>query len=290
MGLLKLGNVSLDGTEVRANASKHKALSWGYAKRLEEQLRAEVSALLDQAAQADDVEPKLDIPEELKCRTDRLTVIEAGQADYEEKLKARREKEKRTGRKPGGRLPQAPHAGPRDTDKVSLTDEESRIMPTADGFQQSYNAQSGVDIESHLVVTADVVDRCNNKREVALTLEALGALPAALGKPEGLLADTGYFNRANVTHCETAGLTPHIVTGREAHNVPLTERCASTPPCPEDADSVTRMAHRLLTKEGRTLYAQRKSTVETVFGIIKEAMGFGASICVDLRRCVANGR
>ena len=85
---------------------------------------------------------------------------------------------------------------------------------------------------------------------------------------------TGYFSRANVAHCEVAGLTPHIATGREAHNVPLTERSASPPPCPEDADAVTRMAHRLQTPEGRALYARRKSTVETVFGIIKETMGF----------------
>ena len=289
MGLLKLGNVSLDGTKVRANASKHKALSWGYAKRLEEQLRAEVSALLEQAARADEAEPELDIPEELKRRTDRLEVIEAAQAeierraqerhaadlaDYEEKLEARREKEKQTGRKPGGRPPQAPQAGPKDKDQVNLTDAESRIMPTADGFEQAYNAQSGVDIESHLVVTADVVDRCNDKREVAPALQGLGALPAALGQPVGLLADTGYFSGANVAHCEAAGLTPHIATGREAHNVPLAERCASPRPCPEDADSVTRMAHRLQTPEGRALYARRKSTVETVFGIIKETMGF----------------
>ena len=97
---------------------------------------------------------------------------------------------------------------------------------------------------------------------------------AALGQPVGLLADTGYFSRANVAHCEAAGLTPHIATGCEAHNVPLTERCASPPPCPEDADSVARMAHRLQTPEVRALYARRKSTVETVFGIIKETMGF----------------
>ena len=100
-------------------------------------------------------------------------------------------------------------------------------MPTANGFEQAYNAQSGVDIESHLVVTADVVDRCNDKREVAPALKELGALPAALGKPVGLLADTGYFSRENVAHCEAAGMTPHIATGREAHNVPLAERTSA---------------------------------------------------------------
>ena len=142
MGLLKLGHVSLDGTKVRANASKHKALSLGYAKRLEEQLRGEVAALLERAAEAE-------------------------QAAYEEKLASRREQERTTGRKFGGRPPKAPEAGPGDKDQVNLTDGESRIMPSPDGFAQCYNAQSAADVESHLVVTADVSDECNDKRQVA---------------------------------------------------------------------------------------------------------------------------
>ena len=289
MGLLKPGKVSLDGTKVRANASKHKALSWGYAKRLEEQLRGEVAELLERAARADDAAPELDVPAELKRREDRLAVIEAAQAEiarrareghaaeqeaYEEQLAARREKEKAMGRKSRGRLPKAPEAGPREKDQVNLTDAESRVMPTTDGFQQAYNAQSGVDVESHLVVTVDVVDRCNDKREVKPALEGLGALPAALGKPVGLLADAGYFSRPNVKRCEAAGLTPYIAAGREAHNMPLAERFTPPTPCPDDADAVTRMVHRLRTPEGRALYARRKSTVETVFGVIKETMGF----------------
>jgi len=294
MGLLQLGNVSLDGTKVRANASKHKALSWGYAKRLEGQLRAEVSALLDRAEAADDAapgldRPGLDVPEELKRREERRAVIEAAQAEierrarerhaeeqeeYEEKLKARREKEKATGRKPRGRAPKAPEPGPREKDQVNLTDAESRVMPTADGFQQAYNAQSAVDVASHLVVAADVVDRCNDKREVEPALAALAALPAALGKPEALLADAGYFSGANVERCGAAELTPYIAAGREAHNLTLAERLAQPPPCPEGADAVANMAHRLKTPEGRALYAKRKATVETVFGVIKETMGF----------------
>ncbi len=250
MGLLRLGNVSLDGTKVRANASRRKALSWGYAKRLEEQLRAEVSALLDRAEAADDAAPGLDVPKELKRREERLAEIgrrarercAEEQEEYEEKLKARREKEKATGRKPRGRAPKAPEPGPREKDQVNLMDAESRAMPTADGFQQAYNAQSAVDVASYLVVAADVVDRCNDKREVE------PALAAALGKPEALLADAGYFSGANVERCGAAELTPHIAVGREAH--------------------------RLRTPEGRKLYAKRKATVETVFGVIKETMGF----------------
>ena len=289
MGLLKLGHVSLDGTKVRANASKHKALSWGYAKRLEEQLRGEVAALLERAAEADEAQPELDIPEELKRREDRLAVIEAAQAEierraherfaaeqaaYEEKLATRREQERATGRKLGGHPPKAPEAGPGDKDQVNLTDGESRIMPSPDGFAQCYNAQSAVDVESHLVVTADVSDECNDKRQVAPALAGLDGLPAALGKPAGLLADTGYFSRANVERCEAAGLTPYIAMGREGHNLPLAERHARPPPSPPDADAATRMAHRLKTPEGRAVYARRQSTVETVFGIVKEAMGF----------------
>ena len=147
-------------------------------------------------------------------------------------------------------------------------------MPSPDGFAQCYNAQSAVDVESHLVVTADVSDECNDKRQVAPALAGLDGLPAVLGKPVGLLADTGYFSRANVERCEAAGLTPYIAMGREGHNLPLAERHARPPPCPPDADAATRMAHRLKTPEGRALYARRKSTVETVFGIVKEAMGF----------------
>ena len=290
MDLLQLGTVSLDGTKVRANASKHKALSWAYAGRLEKQLQEEVASLLARASTADEAEPEeFDIPQELQHRRQRLERIAAAkaaieqraeeryaieQAAYEEKQASRREKAKQTGRKPGGLPPKAPQAGPREKDQVNLTDPESRIMLTTDGYQQTYNAQSSVDVDSHLVVTAEVVNRCNDKGEVEPALRELQALPTALGQPDALLADAGYFSEDNVQHCVTAGLTPYIATGREGHNVPLAKRLASPPPCPPGADAVTCMKHRLQTKEGRTLYGQRKSTVETVFGIIKETMGF----------------
>ena len=219
---------------------------------LRQAMTCEVVALLERAAEADEAEPELDIPEELKRREERLAVIEAAQAEierrarerfaaeqaaYEEKLAARREQERATGRKFGGRPPKAPEAGPGDKGQVNLTDGELRITPSPEGFAQCYNAQSAVDVESHLVVTVDVSDECNDKRQVAPALEGLDGLPAALGKPVGLLADRG------------------ISAGRTW-------------------SAARRMAHRLKTPEGRAVYARRKSTVETVFGIVKEAMGF----------------
>lgn len=290
MGLFKLGNVSLDGTKIKANASKHKALSWGYANKLEEQLRREVQALLRQAEQADaEDEPELDIPDELTRREDRLAAIakakeeierrarerfDAEQAEYEETLKRREEQAAKTGQKARGRSPKPPSAGPRDKDQVNFTDEESRIMPSSEGFVQAYNAQAAVDIDSHLVVENHISQQPNDKQEIEPALERLNEVEGSLGKPEGLLADAGYFSADNVQHCEAAQITPYISDSRQRHNLPLEERFKSPPPCPEDADALTAMQHRLRTPAGKALYAKRKSTVETVFGIIKDVLGF----------------
>ena len=289
-GFLKLGHVSLDGTKIKANASKHKALSWGYAERLEGQLRGEVEELFKLAEQADTEEgAQVDIPEELSRRQDRLAKIrqakakieqrarerfEAEQAEYEERLKRRKEKEEETGKKPGGRPPEPPQAGPRDKDQVNLTDEESRIMPSAGGFEQAYNAQAAVDNDSHLIVTSHVTDACNDKEQVREVLERLEAVADDIGKPQGLLADSGYHSAANVELCEQHPLTPYIAAGRQGHHPPLTERLTQPPPCPADADAATRAEHRLRTPQGKAVYGKRKATVETVFGVIKEVMGF----------------
>jgi transposase len=290
MGLFKLGKVSLDGTKVKANASKHKAMSWGYANQLEEQLRREVQELLRQAEQADaEDEAEIDIPDELVRREDRLAAIEkakveierrarerfeAEQAEYEEKLKKRKEQEEKTGQKARGRAPRPPQAGPRDKDQVNFTDEESRIMPSSEGFVQAYNAQAAVDVDTHLIVENHITQQPNDKQEIEPTLKQLKEVEDKLGKPEGLLADTGYFSESNVKRCEANEITPYISDSRERHNLPWDERFQSPPPCPEDADAVTAMAHRLRTPEGKAVYAKRKSTVETVFGIIKEVLGF----------------
>ena len=290
MGVFKLGTVSLDGTKIKANASKHKAMSWGYANKLEEQLRREVRELLQKAEQADAMdEPEIDIPDELARREDRLAAIErakaqierrskerfeAEQAEYEQKLKRRREKEEKTGKKAGGRAPKAPQADPGDKDQVNFTDEESRIMPSHEGFVQAYNAQAAVDIDSHLIIENHLTQQPNDTQEVVPALDRLHELNDRLGKPDGLLADAGYFSENNVKRCEADEVTPYISDSRERHHLPWDERFQSPPPCPEGADAVTAMRHRLRTPEGRAMYAKRKSTVETVFGIVKEVMGF----------------
>jgi len=292
LGLVKLGSVSLDGTKIKANASKHKALSWDYANRLEAQLRQEVEALMQLAEQADQRSrpEEMDIPEELKRREQRLAAIarakeeiqvraqarfEHEQAEYEAKLAKREARAKKTGKKPRGKKPKPPTSGPQGKDQVSLTDEESRIMPTSGGgFEQAYNAQAGVDVETHLIVEQHVTQHTNDKQEIEPALAAIEHLPAVLGKVKKLLADTGYYSEDNVEKCIKGGIEPFIAEQRQSHNLPLTERFAADPEPPQNATAVQVMQHRLQTQEGKAVYAKRKATVETVFGIVKEVLGF----------------
>lgn len=286
-GWLKLGHVSLDGTKIKANASKHKALSYKYARQLEEQLKKEVAELMNLAEQADNTElpDGLSIPEEIQLREDRLSVIakakaeierraderyQQEQAEYEEKL------EKRKKRKNPGRAPKPPEPGARDKDQVNLTDDESRIMPTSGGaFEQAYNAQASVDIDSGLIVTRHVTQATNDKKEVEPTLGQLRILAPVLGKAEGLLADTGYFSEANVLSVDKEELTPYIAIKRDEHNQPPLQRFQSDPPAPDDdATALEWMRWRLQTQEGRSIYSRRKCTIEPTFGIQKEAMGY----------------
>jgi len=155
-----------------------------------------------------------------------------------------------------------------------LTDEESRIMPSSEGFKQSYNAQATVDIETHLITGNHISQNPNDKLEIEPALAELNGLPEALGKINDLLADTGYASEDNVDRCEAADITPYIAQGREKHNPSLTERFSADPEPPENPTPVEAMKHRMQTREGKTLYSKRKSTVETVFGIIKQVLGF----------------
>ncbi len=292
MGLVKLGTISLDGTKIKANASKHKALSWEYANRLEAQLKQEVEELMRLAEAADQCSrpEEMDIPEELKRRDERLVAIarakeeiqaraqarfECEQAEFDAKQAKRKAHEKETGKKPRGKAPKPPVPGPQAKDQVNLTDEESRIMPTASGgFEQAYNAQAGVDVKTHLIVEQHVTQHTNDKQEIEPALAAIGQLPKALGEAENLLADTGYFSEANVEKCMKASLVPFIPEKREKHNSPLMDRFREDPEPPQDATVVQAMKHRLQTREGKAVYAERKSTVETVFGIIKHVLEF----------------
>jgi transposase len=292
MGLLQLGTVALDGTKMHANASRHSALSYEHASKIEAQLKAEVAELMAKAEAADraDLPDGLSIPDELARREDRLRLLAAARAkiearakerhereraEYEAKLAARAAKAAATGRKPTGRAPEPPVETPRPADQVNLTDEESRIMPLpGGGFGQCYNVQAAVAAGSLLVLATDVVQAPNDKQQLEPMLDRLAGLPGALGKAETLLADSGYFSAANVQACEAAGLDPLIAPGREGHHPTLEERFAAPPPLPDDPTPVAAMAHRLRTPEGRALYAQRKHTPEPVFGIIKAVLGF----------------
>ncbi len=292
MKLLKLGSVSLDGSKINANASKHKALSYEHACKLEAQLKTEVAELLKKAEDADhsDTPDGMSIPEELEHREKRLSAIAAAKAEierraaerhdreqkeYEEKLAKRAKKEQQTGKKPRGKEPKPPKPGPMAKDQVNLTDEESRIMPVSGGgFEQAYNAQAGVDTTSKLILSAHVTQQPNDKQELKPTLENLAELPKELGIVTELIADSGYFSENNVTACENKEITPYIAADREHHNQSLWDRFREPPPLPENADSVARMTHRLKTTAGKTVYRLRKVTSEPVFGIIKEVMSF----------------
>ena len=292
MGVCKLGKVSLDGTKVKANASKHKALSWDHACKLEKQIHAEVEALLRQAEEADeaDLPDGMSIPDELARREERLDTIAKAKAEiqrraseryakekeaYDQKMAERKVKEQENGKKTRGREPKPPEPGTKKTDQVNLTDEDSRIMPTSGGgFEQTYNAQAGVDMDSMFIVENHVTQQPNDKQELKPALQNLAALPEKLGKVDALAADTGYFSEGNVNSCEQAHIVPYIAAERDKHNQPLKERFSQPQPLPENADPVTTMKHRLKTLEGKKLYAKRKSTVETVFGIIKAVIGF----------------
>src|SRR4051812_19794196 len=306
IGVLKLGTIALDGTKIHANASRHSALSYEHAGRIEAQLQAEVAELMAKAAAADQADVpdgmsrlacspsqlalRPSIPDELARREQRLAeivraraIIEARakerqareQAEYDATMAAREAKAAAIGKKPGGKLPAPPVAEPGPADQVNLTDEESRIMPVpGGGFEQCYNAQAAVAAGSLLVLATDVVQASNDKQQVTPMLGKLNALPEELSAIETLLADTGYFSAANGQACAAAEIDPLIAMGRQPHHPPLAERFAPAPPPPGNPTPVEAMAHRLKTPEGRKLYALRKHTPEPVFGIIKSVLGF----------------
>jgi transposase len=281
MKLVKLGQIALDGTKVKANASKHKALSHGHIEKLETQLRAEVQTLLAKAETADCecLAEGVDLPQEIVRREERLAALAKAkakiQARAEERLQqeqqayeakaARREAQRQAGQKPRGKEPKPPEPGPKDQDQVNLTDEESRIMPVSGGFEQAYNAQAAVDTDTMLIIATGMTQRPNDKQQVEPMLDKLQALPESLGTIYSLIADNGFFSAANVKACADRHIEPLM---------PLEERLRADAPLPETADPVVKMAAKLKAQQGRKRYGQRKCTVEPVFGIIKQVMGF----------------
>lgn len=290
-GVLKLGTISLDGTKIHADASKHQAVSYQRLLELETQLRAEVEELfaLSEQSEQPEIPNRLVVREEIARREDRLTrlaeakvVLQARaqertateQADYDAKMAQRKERERVTGRRPGGRPPAPPTPGARPGDQYNFTDPDSRIMknPTNAGFEQDYNAQVAVDQGSLLIVGCALSNHPNDAQEAEPTLSAI---PAAVGTPEAAALDAGYFGSATLAACAKRCIEPYVATGRDPHHPSWQQRFAPLPdPPPEDASAQVKMAYKLKTAVGKAIYRARKYTVEPVIGIIKEVLGF----------------
>jgi transposase len=289
-GVLKLGTISLDGSKIHADASKHNAVSYNRLLELEKQLRTEVEELFALGEQEQpEVPDGLVVSEEIARRETRLkrlaeakAVLQARandrtaaeQAEYDTKMAERAEKERKTGRRLGGRPPAPPVPGPRDGDQYNFTDPESRIMknPTNAGFEQDYNVQIAVDQESRLIVGNTLSNHPNDSQEAEPTLESISP---AIGVPEAAAMDAGYFGEASLCACAKRGIDPYVATGRDPHHPSWQQRFASLPdPPPEDASAQVKMAYKLKTTVGKAIYAARKCTVEPIIGIIKEVLGF----------------
>ncbi len=290
-GVLKLGNISIDGTKIHADASKSKAVSYKRLLDLETYLRAEVQALFALAARADQVSVPdgLVVADEIALRETRLArlaeakaVLQARakdrnaleQAEYAAKVREREAKAQRKGKPPRGRPPTPPSPGPRDDDQYNFTDPESRIMKnsTDKGFNQHYNAQVAVDQDCLLIVGTSLSNHPNDQAEVVPTVDAI---PAGLGTPDAAALDTGYFSAANIERLEERGIEPYIATGREPHHLTWEAYFADPPsPPPSDASPKEQMAYKLRTAVGQAIYRLRKCTVEPVIGVIKEVLGF----------------
>jgi transposase len=292
-GILKMGNLSLDGSKIHADASKSHAVSYKRLLEIETQLKVEVAELFELGEQADQGE--LELPEgfvvqdEVMLRQERLLKLgeakaileqraqeryKGEKAEYENKIREREAKARKRKRKHGGKTPKPPEAGARDTDQYNFTDSESRVMKnsTNEGFDQHYNVQAAVEQDSMLIVATSLSNHPNDKKEAVPTLRAL---PAELGKPNAVALDNGFFSEANVDFIEGLGIEPYIATGREVHHKDLNVLLGCLPEAPTpDASPKEKMAYKLATEIGHAIYRLRKCTVEPVIGIIKEIMGF----------------
>lgn len=291
--LKKRGGVSIDGTKIAANASKHSAVSYRRAGEMIEVLEKEVQELMT-LAEAADQSPEastLDVPAELVRRKDRLAKladakkeIEARfearrkerQTEYEAKLEVRENKRTR-GQSVQGRAPQPPPTEPDDKAQYNFTDPESRIMKAGSGghFEQAYNAQAAVDTEgSMLILGVQVTNAPNDKEQLVPTLQEVCP---DVREVTDVLADTGFFSEKAVREVESnGGPTVYAAVEKTSHHRSLSDLMLKTDPSPPspDAPMTEKMRHRLRTAEGKAKYALRKQTVEPVFGIIKSVMGF----------------
>ena len=297
-GLVKLGNVSTDGTKLQGNASRHKAMSYGYMKKEVERLREEIEALVTQAYQQDAEDDAAlgsrrgdELPAELARREDRLATIEAAMQRLEARAKADAEDERqrradaeaerqRTGKKRRGRAPKEVDETPDDKAQMSFTDPELKMMQTNNkGWDYCGNAQASVDGAHQIILACDVTAEANDKQQASpmAQLTVVHLEQAGIERPkdaEGVVEkipgtyDSGYYSEAAVEAVEQLGFDPYMATGRQRHHNPEAEVSEA----PETAKE--RMAAKVRTPEGRALYARRTVNVEPVFGQIKEARGF----------------
>jgi transposase len=272
-GAMKVGRVALDGTKVKANASKHKAMSYDRMLEKEKQLKAEVKRLLAQAEAADAEEDALygkdrtgdELPAELERRETRLKKIKEAKRAVEERA---RQKAVAEGKDPK-------QAEPKDKDQYNFTDPQSRIMKGADGFVQAYNAQAAVEPEFQFIVGQTVTQAANDKEQL---LPMLATIEEQSGqRPDDVLADSGYCSEKNLEGLDSEEnperrVNGYIATERQKHDE-YKEACPKGP-LPKGATRVDRMRRKLKTKAGKTVYAARKAIVEPVFGQIKQARGF----------------
>lgn len=295
--LTRVGTVSVDGTKIQANASKHAAVSYQRAGELITRFQLEVAELTTRAETADVKEAKepLDIPAELARREKRIeslkharqiieaqarAMAEAKRPEHEAKV-AERQTKRDAGKKPRGPEPQAPSQEPEPKAQYNFTDPESRIMKAGNGkhFEQAYNAQAAVD-EAMLIVGQRVSVAPNDKQELAASVQAIS--PVVSGEVKVVLADSGFYSEAMVQAVEqksdgtASGLTVYAAVDKQRHHQSVADLLPQPEPpeLPENASAKEKMARRLKTQAGRTLYKLRKQTVEPVFGIIKEVMGF----------------
>jgi hypothetical protein len=300
-GLVKLGHVALDGSKLQANASKHKAMSYERMKASEEQLQAEVAALLQRAEAVDAAEDEKfgkgrrgdELPAELARRESRLEKIrtakaaleaeakqkaEAEKAAAEAKMAERRQQEASTGKKVAGREPQLPDpeaAVPAGGAQRNFTDPDSRIMPDGShqgSFVQGYNAQVVVDAEAQVIVAAAVSQASNDAQQLAPMLAQVEQNAGA--KPKAASADAGYWNAAQVEDERVQGIDLYVATGRQRHGVARESVADEAPPGHGPMSSRERMQHKLKTAAGQNVYRMRKAIVEPVFGQIKERRRF----------------
>ena len=267
-GMMKLGRVAVDGSKVKGNASKHKAMSYGRMNETEKRLREEVRKLLKQAEAADQEEDSRygrdrrgdELPEELQRRETRIARIREAKHALEERA---REQAKSKGKDPE-------EAQPTKKAQYNFTDPESRMLKGSDGFVQGYNTQIAVEPVFQLIVGQRVTQAANDKQQMVPLVEAIEEQSGQ--KPEGVLADNGYCSDENLKYLARKRMEGFVATGKQKHSQ-RREPCKRGP-LPREASQVERMERKLETKVGAAVYATRKFIVEPVFGQIKQARGF----------------